>query len=151
MVESMHGMNRTSRLPGWLPSRFLRDERGAVTIEFTFLVPFFVLLLVLFADSAVVYLTHTEMFNVARDAARRMSTGQLKTNAEVVTYAQQHLHLGSRTYGIEPNFGSNNQVTVFIHVSEAAIFGYWFGPVLGQTLAATATVQAEPPLVKKNP
>lgn len=138
----MHGTNRTSR--------FLRDEKGAVTIEFTVLVPFFVLLLVLFADAAVVYLTLTEMYNVARDTARRMSTGQLATDDDVLAYAQQHLHLGSRTYTIDPDFGMSNRVTVFIPMSEAAIFGVWFTPVIGRTLAARATVQSEPPLVPTN-
>ena len=132
-------------------NRFLRDEKGAVTIEFTVLVPFFVLLLVLFTDAAILYLTHTEMFNVARDTARRMSTGQFETDADVLAYAQQRLHVGGRrTYTIDPDFGAANRVTVFIPVSQAAIFGIWFKPVLGQTLIASSTVQAEPPLMANN-
>ena len=60
-------------------NRFLRDSKGAVTTEFTVLVPFFVMLLVFFADASVIYLTHSEMFNTARDIARRMSTDQIKS------------------------------------------------------------------------
>ena len=56
---------------------FFKDEKGAVTMEFTVLVPFFVVLLIFFADASVIYFTHSEMFNAARDISRRMSTGQI--------------------------------------------------------------------------
>ena len=39
----------------------LSDETGAVTIEFTTLVPAFILLLVFFVDASTVYLTRSEM------------------------------------------------------------------------------------------
>lgn len=128
-------------------TRFLCDQKGAVTIEFTVLVPFFVMLLVFFADASVIYLTHSEMFNFARDAARRMSTGELKTRSEVRQFAAEHLFLGERTYTIDPQFGGVNRVTIAIYVGEAAIFGAWFEPVLGQVLVASAEVQSEPHLV----
>lgn len=131
-------------------SRFLRDQKGAVTVEFTVLVPFFVLLLVFFADAAVIYLSHSEMYNFARDAARRMSTGQFETREEVRQYAAQHLFLGERTYTIDPEFGAENRVTIGIFLGEAAIFGVWFEPILGDVLLATAVVRNEPQLVPTN-
>lgn len=127
-------------------SRFLRDQKGAVTVEFTVLVPFFVLLLVFFADAAVIYLTHSEMYSVARDAARRMSTGELETMDEVRDYAAQHLHLGQRTYYVSADFGAEKRVTVEIPVVDAAIFGAWFTPLLGRKLQATAVTHREPKL-----
>ncbi len=54
---------------------FLRDEKGAVTIEFVLWVPIFVGLFVLVTDASIIYLTHSEMWSVARDTTRRMTTG----------------------------------------------------------------------------
>lgn len=125
---------------------FLRDDKGAVTIEFTVLVPFFIFMLVIFADFAAVYLTHTEMYNVARDAARRMSTGELKNADEVVAYAGEHMYLGQRIYTVATNFGpdGNMQVLVEVPVAEAAFFGVFLRPLIGESLTALATVSAEP-------
>lgn len=131
----------TSRILG-----LLGDEKGAVTVEFTVLVPFAVFLLVLFADASVIYLTHTEMFNAARDIARRMSTEELKSAQEVRDYAASRLLLGQRHYVVDPTFGGDMRVTVAIEVGDAAIFGVFFKPVLGRTLLASATVRREPML-----
>ena len=57
-------------------STFLRDETGAVTIEFILWVPVFVGLLVFVTDASIIYLTHSEMWSVARDTARRMTTAR---------------------------------------------------------------------------
>ncbi len=77
--------------------RFIKDSKGAVTLEFTVLVPAFVFLMVIFTDTSVVYLTHSEMYNAARDIARRMSTHQLETVSAVLAFAAQTLSLGART------------------------------------------------------
>jgi Flp pilus assembly protein TadG len=47
--------------------RFLRDERGSATIEFVLWVPVFMILLVATTDASILYLHHTEMWNVSRD------------------------------------------------------------------------------------
>lgn len=125
--------------------RFIRDEKGAVTIEFTVLVPFFVMLLVFFADASVIYLTHSEMFKTARDISRRMSTGQFTTVAQVTDYAAEHLFLGQRTYTIDPDFVSGEmKVSIGIPLGQAAIFGVWFEPIIGDALIATARMRREP-------
>ncbi len=48
---------------------FLGDEKAAVTIEFVLWVPIFVGLLVFVTDASIIYLTHSEMWSVARDLA----------------------------------------------------------------------------------
>lgn len=123
---------------------FLHDQKGAVTIEFTLFVPLFVMLMVFFADASIIYLTHSEMYNVARDTARRMSTEQLTTEAEVETYAAKHLHLGQRTYLIDPDFEGDMRVRVMLPIGEAAIFGAWFKAIIGNYLIASATMRREP-------
>lgn len=124
----------------------LRDERGAVTGEFTVVVPFFVFLLVFFADATILYLTHTEMYNLARDAARRMSTGELQNADEVVAYASERMFLGQRLYTVYTDFGANGnmQVLVEVPVGEAAIFGFFFTPLMGRELVALAAAGQEP-------
>lgn len=126
--------------------RFIRDEKGAVTIEFTVLVPFFILLMVLFVDSAVTWLSHSEMFNAARDISRRMSTGELTTQDEVANYAASHMFLGERTYTLDADFDDQNRVAIRVPLDDATIFGIWFKPILGKALVATSETRREPRL-----
>lgn len=125
---------------------FLREDRGAVTAEFTVLVPFFIFLLVLIADAATIYLTHTEMYNGAREISRRMATGELKNEDDVKTYAATKLFLGHRTYFVDADFASDRKVIIAVHLYEAAIFGYFFKPILGEELVAIAATGEEPKL-----
>lgn len=124
--------------------RLVHDETGAVTTEFTVLVPFFVMLLVFFADATVIYSTHTEMFNAAREISRRMSTGELQDQFQVESYAIDKLFLGERTYYINANFTDEKQVIIAIHLYDAAIFGVFFRPILGKELVAIVTTAEEP-------
>lgn len=127
--------------------KFLKDSHGAVTIEFTVLVPAFVFLMILFADTSIVYLTHSEMYNAARDIARRMSTHELSTPEAVRTYAAQHLFLGERTYLVIPDFGGVMTVSISVPVSQAVFFGAFFEPVIGRSLVASASVRSETRLI----
>jgi len=123
---------------------FLRDETGAVTIEFVLWVPIFVGLLVFVTDASIIYLTHSEMWNVARDTTRRMTTEQITTVAEARDYAAARLFLGNRTYVIDPDFGGDMNVTIAIGLDGAAIFGFFFKPILGRSLLASVTMRREP-------
>lgn len=125
--------------------QFVRDERAAVTMEFTVLVPFFVMLLVFFADATIIYMTHTTMFNVAREISRRASTGELQDQNQALSYANEKLLLGERTYYVDVDFsGDDKTVRIAIHLYDAAIFGLFFQPILGRELVATATASGEP-------
>ena len=44
----------------------LRDEKGAVTIEFVLWVPIFASLLVFVTDASIIYMTHSEMWTYPR-------------------------------------------------------------------------------------
>jgi hypothetical protein len=124
---------------------FIRDEKGAVTIEFVLWVPIFVGLFVLVTDASIIYLTHSEMWSVARDTTRRMTTGEITTRAEAADWAASHLFLGSRTYVIDPDFDSTDlNVTIVIGLDDAAIFGFFFKQILGRTLVASVTMRKEP-------
>ncbi|MFQ5535702.1 MAG: TadE/TadG family type IV pilus assembly protein [Sphingomonadales bacterium] len=125
---------------------FLRDETGAVTIEFVLWVPVFVSMLVFVTDASIIYLTHSEMWNVARDTTRRMTTGEITSQAEARDYAAAHLFLGQRTYVIDPSdpkFAEMN-VTIAIGLGDATIFGFFFESILGRELVASVTMRREP-------
>jgi len=81
---------------------FLRNETGAVTIEFVTLVPMFVIMLMFFTDASILYLTHSDMFNSARDIARRMSVDQITTVAQAQTHASESLQLGQVAAAVGP-------------------------------------------------
>ncbi len=123
---------------------FLRDEKGVVTIEFVLWVPIFVGLFVFVTDASIIYLTHSEMWSVARDTTRRMTTEEITTTAEARDYAAAHLFLGDRTYVIDPDIGGDMNVTIAIGLNDAAIFGFFFKPILGKSLVASVTMRQEP-------
>jgi len=123
---------------------FLSDDTGAVTIEFVTLVPIFVLMLVFFTDASIIYLTRTEMWNTARDISRRMSTGELKSQQEIMDYAASHLFLSGRVYSIYPDDSAGNTLTITVPLMNAAIFGAWLKPLIGETLSVSATMGSEP-------
>ena len=71
--------------------QFLRDDHGAMTIEFVLWVPFIVALLTTVVDATTLYVTHTEMWNVARDTTRRMAEGSILTVSGAEAYAASAL------------------------------------------------------------
>jgi Flp pilus assembly protein TadG len=124
---------------------FLRDETGAVTIEFVTLVPMFVLMLMFFTDASILYLTHSDMLNAARDIARRMSTEQITTTEQAQKYAAENLQLYNRVYVLTTDpVLAEMTVTISVGVRDAAIFGAFLAPVLGRNLSATATMRRDP-------
>lgn len=124
--------------------RFLACEKGAVTLEFVVLAPFAIFLLVFFSDAAVTYLSHSEMYNTARDIVRKMSVGELTTVEEVQAYASQKLFLGNRTYTLDVQFGGDMTVAISVPIEQAAVFGYFVRPLVGRVLTARATMRREP-------
>lgn len=123
-------------------SRFLSDERGSATIEFVLWVPVFVILLIATTDATILYLSHTEMWNVSRDIARRLSVGDI-TQAEAVEEAKKELFLYSRAYTVGTSVGIDVVVEITTNVGDASIFGF-FKPVLGRDLSARVVMRREP-------
>ncbi len=123
---------------------FLRNETGAVTIEFVTLVPAAVFLLIFVTDASIIFMTRSEMWNVARDITRRMTTDQITTEAQVRDYAAAHLFLGARSYVIDPDFGGDMGVKIAIGVGDAAIFGAFYRSILGKSLLVSVTMRREP-------
>ena len=119
-------------------SAFLRDERGSYTIEFCLWIPMFLVFLAATVDASLLYLTHNNMWNAARDTARRASTGELGDYAAIVNHLEGTLLLGGNEYWLPPGQGIdplNKEVTVAIQttIADASLFNifgavdWWFG------------------------
>ncbi len=125
-------------------SQFLRDEHGSATIEFVLWVPIFVVILVAATDATVLYLHHTEMWNVSRDVARRVAVGDM-SEADAVTVVQNEMFLYSRAYTVSTSDPAELDVRIMIQTSvrDASVFGF-FEPVLDRYLTAMVTMRREP-------
>jgi Flp pilus assembly protein TadG len=119
-----------------------RDERGSATIEFVLWVPVFVFLLIATTDATVLYLSHTEMWNVSRDIARRIAVGDI-TEAEAVQEVQKELFLANGAYTVTTSVGANVVVAISTNVGDASVFGV-FKKVLDRDLNARVVMLREP-------
>ena len=127
-----------------MASQFLRDEQGSATIEFVLWVPVFVILLVAATDATILYLHHTEMWNVSRDVARRVAVGDL-TEADAVAVVENEMFLYSSAYTVATSLPTELNVMIQIQTSiaDASVFGFC-KPVLGRTLTALVVMRREP-------
>lgn len=121
---------------------FISDDRGAVTIEFVTIFIGFVWVMLMFVDASILFLTHTEMFNVSRDAARRVAVGALHAD-DVPAYISERVHLGDRTYTVGEYHGTKAVVDLIVNVGDASIFGF-FTPVLGKSFHVHVEMLREP-------
>ena len=125
-------------------SDFLSDEHGSATIEFVLWVPVFVVLLVATIDATILYLHHTEMWNVSRDVARRVAVGDMTEN-DVVQVVENEMYLYSSAYTVATSQPTDLDVTIAIQTSiaDASVFGF-FQAVLDKNLVAAVTMRREP-------
>lgn len=120
--------------------RFLRDEHGAVTIEFILWIPVIMALLAIVIDATIIYITHADMWTAARDTARRMVTGSLLSEADAEAYAAQAVSLREGPYSVRATYDEPNnvvQVVIGIRVDDVSISGV--GSWLYQTLTLSGT------------
>ena len=125
-------------------AEFTRGERGSITVEFVIWIPVFLVILGFIADASLMYVMQANMWNVARDAARRMSTGELdKVAAE--TYAGNQLLYPNKPYTITATKGSDDVVEISIPIENASIFGVLaaYGSFTNATLRAKVTMRSE--------
>jgi len=130
------------RWPG--APKFLRDERGTATIEFVLWVPVLMVVLIAATDATILYLHHTEMWNVSRDVARRVAVGDI-TEADAVNVVGNEMFLYSSAYTVSTSNPADLDVSIQIQTSiaDASVFGF-FKPVLGRYLTARVTMRREP-------
>ena len=122
---------------------FISDDRGTATIEFVLWVPVYVIILVAVTDASILYLTHTEMWNTARDSARRISVGVMAA-ADAPDRARERLLLSGRTYTVAASDAGPVIVEISVGVGDASVFGF-FKPVLGRELNVRVVMWKEWP------
>jgi len=99
-----------------------RSERGSITVEFVIWIPVFLVILAFMADATSLYLIQADMWNVARDADRRITTGQF-TPDQAKTYVASQLLYPNKPYTITATAGTDDVVEISIPVQSASIFG----------------------------
>ena len=124
---------------------FLRDDRGSQSIEFLLWVPVFVGLMVIVMDASTLYITQTEMENVARDTARRMIKGLSPDLAKI--HAFNAMSLRDIPYSVTANFDPDTGADVLIEIQTASvsILGS-FHPqaIIGTRLGARVIMRPDP-------
>ncbi len=125
-------------------ARLVRDERGMATVEFVLWLPVFATVMLVAIDATVLYLHHTEMWNVARDVARRVAVGDIDEN-EAKQYVVDNLFLYTHSYWVHTSDPSSEEAMILIQtrVSDASMFGL-FGPILDEYLEAAVVMRKEP-------
>jgi len=123
---------------------FSRGRSGLVTVEFVLWLPVFLVILAFLADGCMLYLMQADMWSVARDTARRMTTGQLDSSG-AQSYAASALLYSSRPYTITATQGSDDIVEISLPVQDASVFGVLavFGSFTNLMLDAKVTMRDE--------
>lgn len=126
--------------------QFLGDEGGALTIEFVLWIPIIVAVLITVIDATTVYVTHTEMWNVARNTARQMSTGVIGTEDEAEACATKLMELRSLPYYVDASYDEDVgvQVAILLRVNDFAIIGYSPLAILGGDIMARVIMRPNP-------
>ncbi len=120
---------------------FLEDDGALASMEFVLWVPVFFFVLVIVTDASILFLTHTEMWNAARDTARRVSVGAM-TAAEAPARATRKLKLANRQYRVAVSDANPVIVEISVGVADASVFGF-FTRVLGRRLVARVEMLKE--------
>ena len=127
--------------------RFRRDETGALTVEFVLWVPVIMAVLIVVIDAATIYVTHTEMWNVARDTARRMVI-EFTTTAQAKAYANNAMNLRQyHNYDVDIHFEKDARAEVIIRfaVADMSILGYTSPmTIFGGTMSARVVMRPIP-------
>ena len=135
--------------------RFARRGEGSVTVEFVVWIPVLVLILAFTADACQLYLVQADIWNVARDAARRMSILQLTASPDTVTpFVKGQLLYYNTHYTITPSTQTtctnhvqtiNDIVKISLPVQYASVFGLLeaYGGFASATLTANVTMLEE--------
>ncbi len=137
--EQVLGMNRLwSRLRA---QKFGADERGNATVEFVLWLPLIMGIIVGSFDLNIMLMTQNNMYTVARDTARRVSTGELSAVA-AKKYALKQLNYMGFKYGVDITKGTDVVVAINTTLSNVAVLGV-MGSEGSYALKAKVTMRAE--------
>ena len=129
----------------WI-NEFLGEEDGALTIEFILWIPIIVAVLITVIDATTVYVTHTEMWNVARNVTRQMSTGVIGTEDEAEACATSLMELRDLPYYVDAFYDEDTgvQVAILLRVNDFAVLGYSPLTIFGGDIMARVIMRPNP-------
>ena len=142
-------LSRIRRLR-WRKRGLAESDDGAVSVEFMLWMPLIFTIILFTVDVALIYLKQADMWNVARDQARRMSVDssynptatQLKQN--LFTSLQNASSISATaTGGGSANAGVDKVVTISVGLCDASLFGVVGCTSGGLTLTARVTMVSE--------
>jgi len=128
-------------------SKFLRDERGSQTIQFVVWFPLWFVLIILITDASLLYYAHTEMSTVARDTARRLTSGSLTGIPEAQNYAVGKLGNLSYQVNVEYDTDTTMAVQISVPVVEVVPFGLMIKAFIPTRLTTRVAMRSEPNLL----
>ena len=112
------------------PTRLLASDAGSVSVEFMLWMPLVFLIILFTVDVALIYLKQADMWNVARDQARRLSVSTTYTNADAQTNTPLQLFSSLQsaagltvvaTGGATPS--TDKVVTITVPLCQTSLFG----------------------------
>jgi len=125
----------------WLWSKFRKDEGGTATVEFVLWLPLIAGIIVGAFDLNIMLMTQSNMYTVARDTARRVSTGEF-TATTGKAYALKQLNYMGFDYGVDITDNTDVVVAIKTTLSNVAVLGVMGGE--GKyNLTATVTMRSE--------
>jgi Flp pilus assembly pilin Flp len=129
-----------SRLRNRTARGFLRDQRGSPAVEFALIAPVLMLLVFGIVQFGFAFYTYNEMFNGAREGARRLAVG---ATMEVARERALEVMVLDRNYLFPPPTPAADEVTMTItlKLSEAMIVSVLLLPDFD--LTATVTMHKE--------
>ncbi len=126
-----------------------RNERGAAAIEFAFVIPILSMMCVGMVQFGAIFFLQGNMGNAAREVARTLAVGGIKSQVEAETLAISKLTNWGVTFDVTttlPDPGDPNDtdytVTITAPLSEAAIVDF-LGIFKSRTLSASASMREE--------
>ena len=143
-------MLRNASLSRVRPSGFFQRQDGATTVEFVVMLPVFIFIVGVAANAGTLFLIQSDMYNTARDAARRISSGELTNLAAVRNYANGRLFVRDNAYTItctpvncSPASKAEGTVQISTPIAGAALFP--IAPFNSGSLVTSVTMRREPP------
>ena len=122
--------------------RFRRDRRGATAIELAFTLPILLMALTGIIQFGAIFFLQSHMGDVARDAARRVSMGQMNA-AEAKTHAEGELINWDATFAVDVQELSDDvRVSITVPLAEASLVDI-LGLFKSGTLSASADMPVE--------
>lgn len=107
------------------PATYLADEEGAVTIEYTLWLPFFIILTCAVIDFGMMFNAQARALEMAEDGLRGLSVGQFSTTSEAGTFIETALsNISPNATATVTDGRSDNVLTARVVVPAADINGF---------------------------